>query len=140
MCLVLALMYAFAPCSADARQAGTVWTIDFVQTKDGQFENYQKYLNANWRAAREEMRRDGAVVSYAVLVEPAGIGVDWNIILMTEYASEVAYDAREQSYGRAVARIRPGSQGPILIDGKGPRDLADIKSSRVVHTRIRAPH
>lgn len=107
-----------------------MWAVDFVQTKDGQFADYLRYVDANWRKAREEMKRDGAVVSFAVLTEPNG--EDWDVMLLTEYADLAQFDAREQSYQQAIARLRPNGGGPTLIDGKGARDLADIKSSRVL--------
>ena len=116
----------------------TVWAIDFVQTKDGQFENYMRFIDANWRTARDEMQRAGAVVSFSVSIDPTG-AKDWNVMLLTEYADLTQFEAREQSYQRAIAKVRPNGVGPTLIEGKGARDLSSIKFSRVLHTRVPGP-
>jgi hypothetical protein len=114
-----------------AQQPATVWAVDFVKPKQGQFENYRKFLEANWVVAREEARRQGYIVSYKILVAAPLPDAEWDILLMTEYADRKMYDAREQSFQAVFKKIR-GDKGPTLINGLGARDLADIKFSKLL--------
>lgn len=127
------LIAVFIPYKFDAlaRQQSTVWAVDFVKTKEGQFDDYLKFNEANWVKAREEMKKQGTILSYKVLTLPHNSGDEWNILLMTEYADMKMYEAREKSYQAAVAKIRPAGQGATLINGKGARQMADIKFSKI---------
>lgn len=119
-------------------QTASVWSVDFVRTKPGLRADYLEFARLNWAAVREEMQREGAVRSFLVLEESPGehaSATEWDVMLVTEYASRAAYDAREESYQRAVARLRePDQPWPRLVNGRGPRMLADILSSSVLDT------
>ncbi|HYB95792.1 MAG TPA: hypothetical protein VEC39_12505, partial [Vicinamibacterales bacterium] len=108
-----------------------VWAVDFVKAKPGELENYVAYCRANWALAREEMKAAGSVLSYRILVDESDHH-EWDVMLITEYRDRAAFDAREQAYQAAIARIRPAGQRPTLINGKGARDLADIRYSRTL--------
>jgi hypothetical protein len=94
-----------------AQQRPTIWAMDFVKTKDGHFDDYLKFNEANWRKARDEMKKQGTVLSYKVLTMPSAAQDEWDVLLMTEYADMKMYEAREKSYQDAIAKIRPAGEG-----------------------------
>lgn len=128
---LLLLLLSLCPCEAQAQGRTTVWAVDFVKTKEGQFDDYMKFNEAYWARARAEMKRQNTVVSYKVLtLSPESAG-EWNVLLMTEYADMKMYGAREESYRAAVAKIRQAGQGATPADGKRPRQMADIVLSKL---------
>jgi len=126
------LILAFVAClavspAAVADHRETLLAADFVKTKEGHFEDYLRFLKANWVSARKEARKQGYVGSYRILTIPSD--GEWDVVLMTEYPTMERYNAREQNFKRIFERLRPN--GPILINGLGSRDLADIKFSKL---------
>ena len=117
--------------TSKSRPSDAVWAVDFVKAKPGELANYVAYCRMNWARAREEMKAAGSVLSYRMLVDESGHS-EWDVILLTEYRDRAAFDAREQAYQTAIARIRLAGQGPTLVNGKGARDLADIRYSRTL--------
>lgn len=114
-----------------AQPPSSIWAVDFVKTKEGQFDDYMKFNGANWVKAREEMKRQGTILSYKVLTLPQDAAGEWNVLLMTEYADMKMFEAREKSFQAAVDKIRPAGEGAILINGKGARQMADIVFSKL---------
>lgn len=114
--------------SAQDRTSG-IWAIDFVKPKDGQRQNYLKFIEDNWLKAREEAKQQGFIASFKVLVLPPPGEKDYEVLLVTEYPDRNSYLAREEHFKAVFAKIAPA--GPRLINGLGSRQLADITSSRV---------
>ncbi len=106
--------------------AQSVWATDFIKTKDGQHEAYLRSLRANWEKARVKAVELGYVKAYRVLTLP-GNGA-WDVVLMTEYVDRASFEKAEEHFGEVFKLI--GSNGPTLIEGKGPRQLADIQFSK----------
>lgn len=106
--------------------AQSVWATDFVKTKDGQHENYLRSLRANWEKARVKAIELGYAKAYRVLTLPGNR--DWDVVLMTEYADRASYEKAEEHFAE-VFNLIPAN-GPTLIDGKTPRQLADIQFSK----------
>lgn len=110
----------------------SVLAIDFVRTFPGEQADYLRFIELNWAAARAAAREEGAVVGYDVILrEPQGD--DWDVMLITEYASEEAYARREEVFAALFERpelaMRP-------VGGKGPRDMATFVASGVEARRV----
>lgn len=116
---------------------GTVWVVDFVKTKNGLRDDYLKYVETNWASARAEMVKQGTAVSYQVLESPTA-SRDWDVLLMTEYASMTQFNAREESYVAALNVVRPNNAPPTPVNGRGMRDLADVRFTTLLRAPIRA--
>jgi opacity protein-like surface antigen len=80
---------AFSAAQAQTAQRvydnGTVWSVSFVETKPGMFDDYLAYLNTSWKQSQEAGKKLGDVVSYKVLtlVDPRDGEAD--IVLIVEY-------------------------------------------------------
>jgi hypothetical protein len=61
---VLVLMPTLSVTETQTQQKTTVWEVAFVKAKDGQFDNYIKFLEINWVKARVEAQKQRFIVSY----------------------------------------------------------------------------
>ena len=71
---------------------GTVWQITMVRTKPGMGDDYLKGLAKNLKAALEEEKKQGLVVSYKILLGDTSTPSDFNIMNMVEYKNMAALD------------------------------------------------
>ena len=114
-----------------AEDEDRVVTLDFVRTVPHEHDKYLQFVQANWVQAREAALREGFVTGYEVLVRnmEGEADVEWNVMLVTEYRDDFAYDRREELFGavfdEAAIPIR-------MIDAEGPSDLAEVVEQHVV--------
>lgn len=123
--LVWLLPLVWAACASAPPATAPLLAIDLMRTLPGEQADYLRFFERNWAAARAEVQRQGDVVAYEVIArEPDG--VEWDVMLVTEYASREAFDRREATFGALFERpeftMKP-------VDGKGPRDMAEFVGS-----------
>jgi hypothetical protein len=133
--LVLLATPSCAPLGGAMDERGAaegVLAIDFVRTFPGEQEDYLRFIEWNWARARAAAQEEGFVVGYEVIArEPDE--AEWDVMLITAYADEAAYADREEHFARLFERpelaMRP-------VDGKGPRDMAELVGSGVEARRV----
>ena len=77
-----------------------VWTMESIKVKPGMFDFTLSYLDDHWMRGREEAKRQGAVLSYHRIVEQDSRESGRNLVLLTEYKNQAAYeDSREKLFG-----------------------------------------
>ncbi len=115
----------------------SVWAVDFVKTKEGRQQDYLQFIEENWARARAFMKQKGIAYSYRALSASADRQAEWDVLLLTEYAGQAAYERREEvfkEYQASSARdARPRADGGDKVNA---RDIATIKLSRVFHQPI----
>ena len=112
--------------STQAASTTAVLAVDFVRTHDGEQADYLRFLELNWKKARAAAREEGFVVGFEVLVRPPAISdadPAWDVMLITEYRDAEAFDRREELFAALFERPELAL---VEIDGKGPRDMADL--------------
>ena len=62
---------------------GNVRTVSFYRTKPGQFDNYMKYLRANFLPTQEEAKKQGLIVGYSILLNTPSTAEDWDVAVIT---------------------------------------------------------
>lgn len=92
LCAAPALAAPPADPDAPSYEKGTVWDFGLVQTKDGHFDDYMKWLAGQWKAQEEALKKAGRILSYKVLVVTDPRKDEPDIILATEYANMAAFD------------------------------------------------
>jgi len=113
----------------------TVLAIDFMRTLPGEQADYLEFVRLNWMEARKAAIEEGAVVRYEVLArEPAAD--EWDVMLVTEYASRQTYADREAIFQRLFERPELATK---LVNGKGPRDMATFTTESEVSVIRFAP-
>lgn len=125
----LLLLFAARPVAAQ-----TVFALDFVRTFPGEQADYLRFIERNWAPARAAAQEEGAVIGYEVIArEPQG--EEWDVMLVTEYASADAFAQREAIFTELFERPELAMKP---IDGKGPRDMAEFVGSGIEARRVLA--
>jgi len=66
---------------------GNVRVVNFFKTKPGQFDNYMKYLRANYLPTQEEAKKQGLIVGYSVMLSNPTSEDDWDVAIATLHKS-----------------------------------------------------
>ncbi|HZE63658.1 MAG TPA: hypothetical protein VE056_07245 [Pyrinomonadaceae bacterium] len=66
---------------------GPVWVINYYRTKPGKFDDYIKFLRANFAKSAAKQKQAGIVVDTKVLINPAVSGPeDWDVAIAYLYS------------------------------------------------------
>src|SRR5215470_18718872 len=90
--LVLLLFAGAGKAQSPSHDEKPVWTMEFIKVKPGMFGLTLGYLDDNWMRVRDVAKRQGAVMSYSRIAEKGNRESDGNIVLLTEYKNQAAYD------------------------------------------------
>jgi hypothetical protein len=66
---------------------GPVWGCSAYRTKDGQFDNYMKYLRENYLPSSEESKKEGLILDTKMFVQDPATPNDWDVLICTLYPS-----------------------------------------------------
>jgi hypothetical protein len=110
-----------APPAAPLKAEQPVWALEFIKVKPGMFAATMGYLDDNWIRLRAEAKRQGAVLNYNRVADnrrdrfPAeqSSNNDWDILLMTEYKNQAAYDGREKLFDTLLKRL-PNNTSEVI--------------------------
>ena len=66
---------------------GPVWAISYYRTKPGKFDEYLKFLRANYAKSVARQKQAGIIVDSKVLINPAVAGPeDWDVAIAYLYS------------------------------------------------------
>jgi hypothetical protein len=71
---------------------GPVWGITMVKTKPGMGDDYLKTLAKIYKSTNDEMKKQGLIMDYKVLLGNDANPQDFNILLMVEFKNMAAFD------------------------------------------------
>ena len=71
---------------------GPVWTIGYVETKPGMFDDYMAYLSTKWRETNEADKKAGYVLDYKILAVDSPRDNEPDVMLMIQYKNMAAFD------------------------------------------------
>ena len=129
--LVSLLIVAGKGAQSPASREKPVWTMESIKVKPGMFGFTLGYLDDHWMRVREEAKRQGAVLSYHRVVEQNSRESERNIVLLTEYKNQAAYD---DSRERLFALARKTSNNFVIggvVRLAQPEDLYETINTRV---------
>ena len=117
-----------------------VWAVDFVRVKPGMFEQTMTYLDSGWIPAHEEAKQQGAILGYHRIAEQSQKTQEWDILLMTKYRNQAAYDARESVFAPIITEVLRNNRSQMPTLNK--KDLYDIVDTRILHdfSEAETPH
>jgi hypothetical protein len=115
-----------------------VWALEFVKVKPGTFGPTMVYLDDNWIRVRAEAKRQGVVLTYNRVADERRVLIpaeessnnDWDILLMTEYKNQAAYDGREKLFASILKRLPDNTAG--IIQRYKKEDLFQSVKTRVL--------
>jgi hypothetical protein len=119
-----------APPSAPSVADKPVWALEFLKVKPGTFGPTMVYLDDNWIRVRAEAERQGAVLNYNRLAGADASNTEWDILLMTEYKNQAAYDGREKLFDSILKRLPDNTAG--IIQRYKKEDLFQSVKTRVL--------
>ena len=118
--------------------SGSVWVINKVDVKPGQFNAYMRYIRDVGLPRVEYGRRAGDVLSYRVLSVQNPREDDPDVLILTEFKNMGVFD-RGPAYGEEMNRRLAGSleareaqMGQLrqIADPKGSMLLREVRFSR----------
>ena len=71
---------------------GPVWTITMVKTKAGMTDDYLKTLAKIYKSTNDEMKKQGLIMDYKILIGNDATPQDFDILLMVEFKNMAAFD------------------------------------------------
>lgn len=139
--LTLALVGVRAGSAQQPAETGeAVWALDFVKVKPGMFEQTMTYLDQGWIPTHQMAKEQGVIAGFQRIAEQQQTNGEWDIILMTKFKNQAAYDEREKSFAPIVADVLRDNRA--RMNGLNKKDLYDIVDTRVLHDFSQAenPH
>src|SRR2546421_6259706 len=127
--LVSFLIVAGGGAQSPSDSENPVWTMEILKVMPGRFGPTLGYLDDNWMRIREEAKRQGTVLSYHRIAEQSTSESDPNIVLLTEYKNQAAYDARGKLYSSIFKQLPGNSPGILMLYQH--KDLYETVSTRV---------
>jgi hypothetical protein len=110
----LSLLFALLAVSiaqADDRvydDGGSVWTVGFIETKPGHFDDYIANLNQIWRRYLDEQKKDGDVLSYKMIPIAFPRDGEPNLMLMVEFKNWAAFDRGNEYFDQLAEELQGG--------------------------------
>lgn len=116
---------------------GNVRQVSFYKTKQGQFDEYMKYLRANFLPQQEEAKKQGLIVGYQVMVSTPSTGDDWDVaiaILHKSYGAALDYNQSDEEKSKAIASKHYKTMDEKKQDEMAAKrfDMRDYKGTRYI--------
>ena len=86
-------------------ERGSVWTISYVETKPGHFDDYLKNLSGLWKIQLDAFKEDGKVLSYKVLSISSPRDKEPDLILMVEQPDWAIFDTPDEYWDELILKI-----------------------------------
>ena len=85
--LFFLLLFSAGTFAQEHYTEGNVRVVSFYRTKPDQFDNYMKYLRANFLPTQEEAKKQGLIQGYYILLNTPTSPEDWDIAIATLHKS-----------------------------------------------------
>ena len=111
-CLLATAAMTFSSAQADDRayeDGGSVWSISFIETKPGHFDDYIENLDQIWRRYMDEQMKDGDVLSYKMIPIAFPRDGEPNLMLLVEFKNWAVLDRGNNEYFDEMAARLQGS-------------------------------
>jgi hypothetical protein len=85
---------------------GNVRQVSFYRTRPGQFDEYMKYLRANFLPQQEEAKKQGLIVGYQILLKTPTTAEDWDVAVVTlhkSYGAALDFNQSDADKMKAIA-------------------------------------
>lgn len=106
LCLV-----TFSSAVADDRvytDQHSVWTVSFIETYPGRFDDYIENLNQIWRRYLDAQKDDGDVLSYKMIPIAFPRDGEPNLMLMVEFKDWSAFNRGNAYFDKLAEKLQGG--------------------------------
>lgn len=106
-CCAASLLILSASALAEDRayREGPVSVVTSVKVKDGQFDNYMKYLDTTYKKVMEAQKKAGVIQDYAVMETMADSADEPDLYLITTYRNMAALDNLDERSEAIAAKV-----------------------------------
>jgi hypothetical protein len=105
---------------------GPVWSISYIATKPGKFDDYMAYLNTSWKQSNELRKKAGDVLSYKILSNAAPADGGPDLILMIEFKNMAVLDRTQAEIDKQAAEVF----GSVAKANQGQIDREALRTQR----------
>lgn len=105
---------------------GPVWDVGAIQTKDGHFDDYMKFVTTDWKKQQETLKKAGYILDYKVYVVTDPRDNEPDIYLATKYKNMAAFDVSIAEMDAFFAK----NMGPQEQVNKEQQDRGAIRTVR----------
>ncbi len=108
LCFVAIAYCTILPSGVRAQEhytEGNVREVSFYRTKPGQFDEYMKYLRANFLPLSEESKKQGLIVDFKVMVKTPRDAEDWDVAIATihmSYGAALDFNQGDEDKSKAI--------------------------------------
>lgn len=86
-------------------ERGSIWTISYVATKPGHFDDYLIDLSKVWKKFLDAQIKDGLILSYKMFSIASVRDNEPNLILMVEFKNWATFDTPDKYYDKLTEKI-----------------------------------
>jgi len=122
---MLFLVLAASTFAQEHYTEGTVRAVSYYRTNPGQFDNYMKYLRENFLPQQEEVKKQGLILDYYLLLNQPSSPNEWDVAVVYVYKS--FGDALDYNQGNADKMKEIQAKHYKTKDEDKIRDLAGIR-------------
>jgi hypothetical protein len=105
---------------------GPVWDVGSIQTKDGHFDEYMKFVTTTWKSQQEALKKAGYILDYKVYVVTDPRDNEPDIYLATKFKNMAAFDTSLDEMDAFITKIA----GPQAQMNKEQADRGTIRTVR----------
>lgn len=105
---------------------GPVWSISYIESQPGMFDDYMQYLSQGWRQSVEAEKRAGNVLDYKVLGVAAARDGEPDLILVTQFKNMAVFDESLDAVERRTAQVF----GSVAASNQGYIDREKLRKQR----------
>ena len=105
---------------------GPVWDVGAIQTKDGHFDDYMKFVTTTWKSQQEALKKAGYILDYKVYVVTDPRDNEPDIYLATKFKNMAAFDTSLDEMDAVMSKIA----GPQAQMNKEQADRGAIRTVR----------
>lgn len=102
---VSGLAAAHAQTATRVYDNGAVWSVSYIETKPGMFDDYMAYLNGPWRQIQEAGKKLGDVLSYRVLAVDNPRDHEPDVMLVVEYKNMAVFDRSQDELDKQMSGV-----------------------------------
>jgi hypothetical protein len=117
----------------------SAWIIEFMRTKYGATDRYMEHLADDWKAALDEAKKQGLVLSYKAFIGPPANKEDWDVMTMIEVKDLTSPTEFYNRLGAIHAAII-GSNARDEEATKKRSDIREVLGMKVVREAVLLPH
>ena len=92
---------------------GTLWQIQFINTKPGMGQLYLKNVSEGWIKVMRAAKEGGFIMDFKVLQAPNASENDWNLILMYELKNYAMLDGMSDKMEALTQKIFNADEGAL---------------------------